>query len=260
MRTPRRWKRRWWRSRRETLRGCSRVTGAGSFADPFVIEVAGRLAGSTQSLVAHNESLTGTGQTLSQSTRQLATGRHWWDNPANWRDFDTGDPGIPGNDDDVWIQTGDDSNSILYGLLQSAVKLNSFVKSSLFSGPIGLPLRTESGYVEYRPRHLAIGFASGGDQTLLIGNDRGQGSGRINLDTGDDEVHIRVERTDGPLEPGFQALNWKGQNAANTLTLIEGFVGIAAFAFESAAACADRPARRRPAAGTGDRDCFGRTR
>ena len=43
-----------------------------------------------------------------------------------------------------------------------------------------------------------------------------------------------MERTDGPLEPGFQALNWKGQNAANTLTLIEGFVGIAAFAFESA--------------------------
>ena len=97
--------------------GLFAVTGAGSFADPFVIEVAGRLAGSTQSLVAQNESLTGTGQTLSQSTRQYATGRHWWDNPANWRDFDTGDPGVPGDDDDVWIQTGDDSNAILYGLL-----------------------------------------------------------------------------------------------------------------------------------------------
>jgi len=210
------------------------VTGAGSFADPFMIEVAGRLAGEPQALVAHNEELTGTGQALSQYTRQQATGRNWWTNAANWRDFDTGEPGIPDEDDDVWIQTGDDSNSILYGLLQSAVKLNSLVKSSLFSGQIGLPLRTQTGYVEYRPRHLAIGFAADGDKTLLIGNDRGQGSGRINLDTGDDEVHIRVERTDGPLEPGFQALNWRGNHAANTLTLIEGFIGVAAFAFETA--------------------------
>jgi len=214
--------------------GLFEVSGAGSFADPFLIEVAGRLAGEPQALVAHNEELTGTGQTLTQYTRQPPTGRHWWDHPANWRDFDTGAPGIPGEDDDVWIQTGDDTNSILYGLLQSAVKLNSLVKSSLFSGQIGLPLRSEGGYVEYRPRHLAIGFAADGEQSVLIGNDRGQGSGRINLDTGTDEVHVRVERTDGPLEPGFQSLNWRGNHTGNTLTLIEGFVGVAAFAFEAA--------------------------
>jgi hypothetical protein len=35
---------------------------------------------------------------------------------VNWRDFDTGEPGLPEEDDDVWLQTGNVTNSILYGL------------------------------------------------------------------------------------------------------------------------------------------------
>lgn len=215
--------------------GLFAVEGDGTEEDPYLITAGGRLAGTPQSLLAHNEGLTGAAQGIIHFTEQEATGRHWWTNPVNWKDFDTGLSGLPGPGDEVWLQTGDESNSILYGLLQSALKLKSFIKSSLFTGHIGLPLRTETGYVEYRPTHLEIGFQNyEGDATILIGNDRGQGSGRINLDTGDDEVHIRVERTDGPAEPGFQSLNWRGSNEFSTLELIEGFVGVAAFAFETA--------------------------
>jgi hypothetical protein len=214
------------------------VTGAGTFADPWIITAAGRLEGEAQTLTAHNEDLTGDGPTIVHETIQAPTGRHWPGNANNWRDVDTGLPGLPENGDHVILQEGDETNSLLYGLDDlAAIDLASFKKSSLFQGSIGLPTRTETGYVEYRPTALEIGFQAGAsfdDPNIVIGNERGPGSGRVKLKTGAHEVHIRVERTGGPLDEGFQSFQWAGQNANSTLQLIEGFAGVASFAFEEA--------------------------
>ena len=59
----------------------------------------------------------------------------------------------------------------------------------------------------------------------MIGIEQGQGAGLVRLKTGTDEVHIRIERTGGPVEDGRPSFCWNGQNAANTLQLIEGTAG-----------------------------------
>ena len=64
--------------------------------------------------------------------------------------------------------------------------------------------------------------------------EQGQGSGLIRFKTGAAEVHIRIERTGGPAEDSRPSFCWDGQNTDSTLQLLEGFVGVAVFAFDEA--------------------------
>ncbi|MCW5560110.1 MAG: hypothetical protein KIT22_20015, partial [Verrucomicrobiae bacterium] len=139
--------------------------------------------------------------------------------------------------DEVFVQTGDESNSLRYGSLAGR-PLKRFLVGNMFRGHIGLPERTQSGYVEYRPTHITLEFADNGqsfDQpNIFIGVEQGQGSGLIRLRTGDDEVHLRIERTGGPVEEGRPACCWDGLHANSTLQHLEGTVGVAVFAFTAA--------------------------
>ena len=218
-------------------------TGIGD-AD-YRITTAGRLSGEAQTLIAHNEDLVGTAQEINHYTLQAATGRHWIDNPTNWKDVATGLRGLPEDGDELFVQTGNESNSIRYGAL-TGIALKRFIKSSLFSGEMGLPERTETGYVEYRETAIPLEFEDGTQSfenpNVLIGVEQGQGSGLVRIKTGSSKVHIRVERTGGPAEEGRPSFCWDGQNANNTLELIEGYVGTAVFAFATAslARCVQR--------------------
>ena len=210
-------------------------TGIGS-AD-YRITASGRLAGEPQLLIAHNEDLVGTALGITHTTIQLATGRNWIDNPVNYRDVATGLPGLPETGDELFVQTGDETSSLRYGSLAGR-QLKRFILGSLFSGHIGLPEVNPAGYAEYRPTHITLEFEAGtqspDNPNVLIGVEQGQGSGLMRLKTGTDEVHMRVERTGGPAEDARPSFCWDGQNVANTLNLIEGFVGTAVFAFTAA--------------------------
>lgn len=223
--------------------GVFSVTGSGTLADPFVITSSGIASGQLETMYALNEggdagdefALTGTALGVQHSTIVSPTGRHWWDNDANWRDYTTGLTGVPATGDEAWIMVGDAENSIWYGLDQSAVSLDRLIISSMFTGQIGLPqlVETEAGtYYEYRDRYLQIAFQ--GSKELLIGTDQGQGSGLIRINTLTDPVDIRVERTDGPAETGAPSFCWIGDDVLNTIELIEGVMGIAVFPFETA--------------------------
>lgn len=216
--------------------GIFTVTGLGTLASPWIITSSGRIDGVAHVMEADNTLLTGTALGVVHSTIVSATGRHWWNNGVNWRDFDTDAIGIPATGDEVIILTGDETNSILYGLQNSAVKLDRLIISSMFIGTIGLPelVESEQGtYAEYRPSFLEIGFQ--GNKELSIGTDQGQGSGLIRIDSKADEVFVRVERTDGPAEIGQPAVVWIGSSATNTVLLLEGVMGIATFPFQTAA-------------------------
>ena len=210
-------------------------TGIGS-AD-YRITASGRLAGEPQVLIAHNEDLVGTALGITHTTIQQATGRNWIDNPVNYRDVATGLPGLPESGDELFVQTGDETSSLRYGSLAGR-QLKRFILGSLFSGHIGLPEVNPAGYAEYRPTHITLEFEAGtqspDNPNVLIGVEQGQGSGLVRIKTGTDEVHIRVERTGGPAEDARPSFCWDGQNVANTLNLIEGFVGTAVFAFTAA--------------------------
>jgi hypothetical protein len=205
--------------------------------DVYRVSVDGRLAGVPQHLVVHNDALTGMELGINQYILQPATGRNWIDNPVNWRDVATGEPGLPEAGDEAFVQTGDETNSLRYGSLAGR-PLKRFILGNMFRGEIGLPERTKTGYVEYRPTHIVLEFEDGtqsfDDPNIVIGIEQGQGAGLVRLKTGDDEVHIRIERTGGPVEDGRPSFCWDGQNAANTLQLIEGTAGVAVFAFGAA--------------------------
>jgi hypothetical protein len=173
-------------------------------------------------------------QTLTMATPTAATGPHHWDDANNWS---TG--AVPVNADDVYIQ--DNNVSILWGLGQSGVVLDSLNIDQTYTGLIGLDRRTfctsadgtssSTEKEEYRATYLDIGWI-----TAIIGERRGTGpavgSGRLKLDNARADVsytHITntaSQSADTPL-PAIRLL------FANSLCQIfisggSGGVGIAA--------------------------------
>ena len=105
-------------------------------------------------------------------------------------------------------------------------RLNTLEFNSDYSGKVGLPLRNRAGYYEYRPLYLHVGILAGGPLTVTIGTGQGSGSGKINLDTDVDKTLLKIIDTGGSSDSGVPAVNWKGTNAANTITVINGDVGV----------------------------------
>lgn len=98
-----------------------------------------------------------------------------------------------------------------------------------YTGKIGLPQFTENGNREYRPTYLEIGA------TLLnVGLGQGTGSGRFKIDTGASQTAVKVYDTGGAVDNEGPAFVWKGANAANTLQVLLGDVGVALLAGEVA--------------------------
>lgn len=130
--------------------------------------------------------------------------------------------------DDVYI----DNNRtvpIKYGIDQSSVVLNSLTIAASYEqdGKIGLPEINTDGaanYPEYRQRYLRIGVYPG---LLRIGDGDGQGSSLLNIDSHTYPVTVVVNRTGTGQE--VEAMQWKGVNTANSITVNRGEVAIAGY-------------------------------
>jgi hypothetical protein len=103
-------------------------------------------------------------------------------------------------------------------------------QANRYSGRIGLPERNDSGdYYEYRQGYLAIAATN-----IELGGGDGSGSGRIKISTGPFPTNLKIFDTGGGSDTGLPAVLWKGTHASNDVTLIEGELGIAILATETA--------------------------
>jgi len=164
-------------------------------------------------------------QTLTLSEIISSAGPNDFSTPGNWS---TG--AVPASGDDVFIEYSD--ASILYGLDQASVILNSLQIAASFDGEIGLSrvnTNNTEDYVEYRPQYLAISAA-----TVAIGSGRGDGSGRIQLDLGTTASAVKVHKTAPPIEFDLPAVLLTGSHVDNTVTVVDGSVGIALIGGETA--------------------------
>jgi len=161
-------------------------------------------------------------ETFTQQTTAAATGPAFWSDGNNWS---TGN--VPSNGDDVVIQNS--SASILHGLDQQSIALNSLSIDQSYTGSIGLSLKNLAGYVEYRETYLRIQAA-----TITVGSGSGSGSGRIKLDTGSGQCALNVHNSGSPATSGVKSILWRGTHASNTVTVNKGSFGAAVFAGETA--------------------------
>jgi hypothetical protein len=154
--------------------------------------------------------------TFTTSATTANSGPNNWDVAGNWSGGS-----VPVSSDDVYIPP--DSSDILYGLAQSAVALTSLTVA--LGVKIGLPRVSETGYVEYRARYLAIQTT-----TLTIGRGQTNGSGSADqrIDLGDHTTTIQVDATGNPESDAYPSLEIKG-GGTNTLTatILKGNVGMA---------------------------------
>jgi hypothetical protein len=167
----------------------------------------------------------GTGTIGAVTTTTTSSGPNDWSVAANW---DTG--AVPVTGDDVYVENS--ASSILYGLLQSAVTLNSLHIRATFTGTIGLPRVNGTGtkaYFEYRTAYLTIGAT-----TLNIGNGAGAGSGRVKINVGANQCTCNVYNTGSTAESNVPSFLFLGTHAANAMNVNKGNVGIANFAGEVA--------------------------
>jgi len=224
--------------------GSFTLSGNGTFEDPWILEnVDQDYLGVHYVLRGENDQLEGPNTAFTYTPEyQVPTGKHWIDNPINWRNIATQETEtLPVDGDEIFLEVGSANNSIKYGDI-SDVLLWRFHHDNLFSGEMGLPEINQNGYVEYRNREITLNFGdhdqSFEDPNIVIGKGQGSSSGLMRLNTESSEVHIRVERTAGPTEAGRPAFNWRGVLAGtgtiddylNTLQVIDGSVGVAMFA------------------------------
>jgi trimeric autotransporter adhesin len=159
---------------------------------------------------------------LSTTHTMASAGPKDWSTPANWS---TGS--APAAGDDVVFTNS--ANPCLYGLAQSSVGLDSLTVDQSFTGTIGNPRNSTSGYLEYRPTYLSVGAA-----TVTIGGGPGAGSGRIKIDTGSGQSTMNVVSSGSPAENNVKSILWKGTHAANVVNISKGSFAAAYLPGESA--------------------------
>lgn len=153
-------------------------------------------------------------------------------NADNW------DSAVPGAGDDVYIQ--DTDVSLLYNLdALAAVTLASLTIDKSFTGEIGLPRFTATGYYEYRPAYWQIGAT-----TQTIGRGEGSGSARIKLDNGAVATTLTIYDSGEAAETDDYAIRWKGTAVTNVVNIVKGDLGVAMDAGETAVIATLRMAHR----------------
>ncbi len=163
-------------------------------------------------------------QTLTLATVTASAGPAHWDCPANWSSG-----AVPASGDHVFLE--ETTRSLLYGLDQTGITLGSLNIAASFTGELGLPPVNREGatdYAEYRPRSLLIGA-----DAVQIGHGQGPGSGRLQLDTLAAATAVTVHFT-GLATDDEPAFHWRGENAANSLNVLGGSVGVALSGEETA--------------------------
>lgn len=179
-------------------------------------------------ILTATETTAGNG-TCSSTTTTAATGPNHWNDPVNW------DQGAnPGNGDTANVNLS--LNSVSYGLDQSAVTLASlFVYStSVTQNTLGLPQSNAAGYTEYLEQSLKIGATAS-----VIDAD----SPLVKINFGSVANAMEVRRTGTSSNPPIPAVLIKGTNAANTIDVVNGNVGLAYYEGEAynASSCTGGP-------------------
>ena len=117
------------------------------------------------------------------------------------------------------------SNNFKYGLqaLATVSPINLYFDAS-YTGTIGLTDYNPLGYREYRPKYLQFAGCQGG---VYIGEGGGVGSGMLKLDFQSTAVIITVLGMGNSVQTGLPALTINGSNAGNSITIMQGTVGLA---------------------------------
>lgn len=204
------------------------ATGSGPRIPQFAEYVAATSAGTVvftargsgvPGTIAATRTTTGSG-TVSMTNTTPATGPNFFTNVKNWSGG-----AVPVDLDTITLDHSE--APILYGLDQSSIEPAALHIPASYTGTIGLPDMNPSGYVEYRSPYLSIGPA-----LLHVGAGDGDGSGRIKINLTTDQCDVTVFGTARPFDPA--ALILKGTNAANTLTVLGGSVGVGVYGGEAA--------------------------
>lgn len=120
------------------------------------------------------------------------------------------------------------------GTHQIGLRLEKLVHYSRCTTKIGLPRLNAAGYWEYRPTYLAVGLLPGGSKTITIGQGDGQGSSRVHIDTGTDQVLFECLNSSSGTVTQIPAVCALGNHASNAYKLRGGQLGIAVQVGESA--------------------------
>lgn len=158
------------------------------------------------------------GITATNTATVAATGPNFFDNADNW-DAAT----LPVAGDDLVFE--DSSVSVLYAVEDTTVYGDITVAGS-FTGSIGLPKVTQSGYQEYRPQFLKLGDGSG-THAVTIGQGDGNQSSRIKLDANDATFNVAVFAT-GQSATTERPLRLKNTDSSSTMEVYSGSVSIGA--------------------------------
>ncbi len=129
---------------------------------------------------------------------------------------------VPVITDDVVLEFS--NVNLLWNLDQANVVYNSLSIRASYTGRIGLPAYNPAGYNEYRAR-----FWKQKTTTISVGDSpsTGAGSGRVLLDNTSFQTALTVFKTAAAVDTGFEAVQWKGTHASNTLIVYGGSVGVA---------------------------------
>lgn len=192
--------------------------------NPFTVtlhplESDGSTDGDAQTINGSNVATSGTAVTANSSPNSAAAATNW-------------SGGTAPADGDTLIFS-DNAVDLTDDLDLSAINVNVIVEQS-YRGKIGRPLNNPAGYLEYRPTYLKIGTDDSPAQAVTIGQGPGIGSGRIKIDAGASTTTFVVHNTGQPIEQGIPPVLLKGTDAANTLTVNKGSVGVAVLPYDEA--------------------------
>ncbi|MDE2102946.1 MAG: hypothetical protein KGL39_37225 [Patescibacteria group bacterium] len=145
---------------------------------------------------------------------------------------------LPSASDTLVVENS--GQNIFYGLTAlSAIHLAAFQAPITFTGLIGLPEFSANGYPEYRNQYLELycDSVSIGTASSSAGSSLGSanGSGRIKIDSLSYQTALVVNGTANPVDSPLEAVQWKGTDTSNTITVNKGTVGVAIQSGETAA-------------------------
>lgn len=154
--------------------------------------------------------------------------------------------GVAAGTDYYVIRTRDDSIQLAATRGGTPISLSGgsgthrvFVRSTgiktraTWSGWAGTLRTNENRYVEYRPLYWSLGFVDNSRVTLGEGSG-GSGSPLFRINSNDFPIILEVLATQGSKETTLPAVLWLGENAANTVELIDGELGIGVLRDETA--------------------------
>ncbi len=122
--------------------------------------------------------------------------------------------------------SGAGSGEIFCGVLAAGIRI-----AGSFSDQIGRPERTSADSVEYLPRYLMLGIASGG--VCEIGAGVGRGSGLIRMDLGYSAGAVQLVRSDSSAELDRPSICILSDSTLLGVDIVSADVGIAAHDGES---------------------------